>query len=68
MGKYLLVLAAVGVCIYQYMDLPGEMQATPAPQYEMVQLRHPLMPPSDSDSVVQDKDQALLDASPVRTE
>ena len=70
MEKYLIVLSVVGVCLYLftdlYLDLPKDMPA--AAKFEIVQLHHPLMPPSDSDSVIQNKDRALLEASPARTE
>lgn len=46
MGKYLLIVAVLGVYIYLYMDLPKDMQA--ATQYEIVKLHNPLIPlPSD---------------------
>jgi len=72
MGKYLLVLAVLGVYFYMYMDLPKDIQA--ATQYEIVQLHNPLMPlPADADAMressgmsMQDKTKILLVSSPVR--
>lgn len=42
MGKYLFILAILGIYIYLYMDLPKDMQA--ATQYEIVKLHNPLIP------------------------
>lgn len=72
MGKYLLVLAVLGVYFYMYMDLPKDIQA--ATQYEIVQLHNPLMPlPADADVMressgisMQDKGKIILVSSPVR--
>ncbi len=68
MGKYLLVLAVVGVCLYLFMDLyvelPKDIQV--ASQQEIMQFRHPLMPPAGGDMAMQNDSQALLDVPTVR--
>ncbi len=70
MEKYLLVLSVSGVCLYLFMDLyiglPRDMQV--ASQYEIVQLHHPLMPPSDSDIASQDEAKVIPMTYPVRIE
>lgn len=57
MGKYLLIVAVLGVYIYLYMDLPKDMQA--ATQYEIVKLHNPLIP-LPSDVALQEKSGADL--------
>jgi hypothetical protein len=72
MGKYLLVLAVLGVYIYLYMDMPRDIQA--ATQYEIVQLHNPLMPLPAAANVMhessgismQENAKILLVSSPVR--